>query len=448
MFGNHNTPPTAVKPPARSKSQVSGARRALAGGAVGQFIEFYDFALYGLVALTLSSTFFPGSNPTLSLLSTFAAYGVAFLARPLGGLFFGAIGDKFGRRTVLAFTLLLMGFSTTIMGSLPSHDSVGLLAPFLLVACRLVQGFSAGGESAGAATFVFEHAPKEKRGLWMGITLGVTAIPAVFAGALILLISWLLTSDQFDSWGWRIPFWLSLPLALFGLWIRLRTEESQEFLEEKESGRDKPAPLVEAFRNDKKSMFQVVFIMGAAALNFYFLSGYLVSYVQTAGDLSREHSLIANGVAMAAFAVALPVFGRVSDHWGRKPLLIVGSLAVAVIAFPVLLGASSGNLVVAMVGQLVYVLAACLYGGGAYVYFVERFRTSNRFTAAAISYNVGFAIFGGASPLLSTVLIEATGSDIAPGILITVVSICTLGIIVFTKVPETHIKYEPSTLGE
>lgn len=432
----------------RSALAPSG-RRALIGGAAGQFIEFYDFALYGLLALTISETFFPNSDPALSLISTFATYGVAFLIRPLGGLFFGSLGDKVGRRTVLSVTLLLMGVSTTIMGSLPSYHSIGFFAPLLLLTCRLLQGFSAGGESAGAATFVFEHAPRGRRGLWMGITLGVTALPSVFGGGLLLLLSWLLDSQQFDIWGWRIPFWLSLPLAFFGLWVRLRTEESEEFLRTRADPKKRTvSPLAEAFRRDKLSMLQIIFIMGAAALNFYILSGYLVSYVQTAGRLSREQSLVINGLAMAVFALLLPTFGWLSDRVGRRPLLIFGAITVACAVFPVLMLASSGNVAAAITGQLIYVCASCLYGGGAYVYFVERFRTSNRFTASAISYNVGFALFGGAGPLVSSALIEMTGSALGPGILIACVSVVTLAVIIVTRAPETLVRQKNSSIGD
>lgn len=416
-----------------------GSLRVLLGGAVGQFVEFYDFALYGLLALTLAAVYFPSDNRTLSLISTFATYGVAFAARPLGGVFFGALGDRVGRRTVLFATIILMGVCTAAMGSIPSYEAIGIAGPLLLLLCRLGQGFSAGGESVGAATFVYEHAPAQSRGLWMGICLGVTALPAVVGGGLILALSQLMSPDAFESWGWRIPFWLALPLSLFGLWIRLRTEESEEFLRVRaQEPNVAKSPIRIAFQRDKLRMLQVVFVMGLAALNFYFLSGYLVSYVQLAGDLTRNDSLIANGIAMTMFALLLPTFGRVSDRFGRRPLLLVGGILVAIGAFPVFALVTSGNLWLAALGQTLYVLLACVYGGGAYVFFVELFHTSNRFTTAAISYNVGFAVFGGTAPLVGTALVEATGNSIAPAGYLSAVAVIVVVLITLTKVPETH----------
>jgi MHS family proline/betaine transporter-like MFS transporter len=415
------------------------SRRVLVGGAVGQFVEFYDFALYGLLALTVATVYFPGDNPTLGLISTFATYGVAFAARPLGGVFFGALGDCVGRRTVLFVTIMLMGISTAAMGSIPSYETIGVAGPLLLLLCRIGQGFSAGGESVGAATFVYEHAPANSRGFWMGVCLGVTALPTIVGGGLILALSQVLSVEAFETWGWRIPFWLALPLSLVGLWIRLKTEESEEFIQARAKHPDVArSPIRSAFRNDKLRMLQVVFVMGLAALNFYFLSGYLVSYVQVSGDLSRNASLIANGIAMGIFALLLPTFGRLSDKVGRRPLLVVGGLATAVGVIPNFALMTSGHLALAILGQTLYVVLACIYGGGAYVFFVELFHTSNRFTTAAISYNVGSAAFGGTAPLIGTALVETTGNSIAPGYYVSAIAAIVVVLILLTKVPETR----------
>src|ERR1700755_3448741 len=207
------------------------------------------------------------------------------------------------------------------MGSIPFYDAIGVAGPLLLLLCRIAQGFSAGGESVGAAIFVYEHAPANSRGLWVGLCLGVTALPTIVGGGLILALSQVLSVEAFEPWAWRIPFWLALPLSLFGLWIRLQTEESEEFVQARTTYPDTArSPIRSAFRDDKVRMLQVVFVMGLAALNFYFLSGYLVSYVQVAGDLSRNASLVANGVAMGIFALLLPALGRLSDKVGRRPL--------------------------------------------------------------------------------------------------------------------------------
>lgn len=454
-------------------------RKVLAGGSVGQFIEFYDFALYGLSAVVLSELFFPSESQALALLALFATYGVAFLVRPLGGLYFGRLGDRIGRRRVLAATLLLIGAATTAIGLLPTYAVIGALAPVLLVICRLLQGFSAGGESVGAPSFVFEHAPVHRRGLFVNITLAATALPSVFAAALILVLSALMSDAAFISWGWRIPFLIALPLAAFGLWIRNKTEESpvfQEMLAEQEAGASHAATadgaaasgsaassggaasaadaasstgagqvpaadasgLGDVFRANWVQMLQVLFIMGLTAMGFYFLSGYFVAYVETAGNLSREQSLILNAVAMTLYTILLPVFGSVSDKVGRRPMLIAGSGLIAVLALPVFLLVTSGSVGLALVGQLLFVLAITVYGGGCYTFFVEVFATKNRFTAAAISYNVGYALLGGTAPFIGQALVGGTGIPYSPAFYVIALALLVLLLIFITRVPETR----------
>lgn len=414
-------------------------KRVLAGGSIGQFIEFYDFTLYGLSAVVLSQLFFPGTSALAGLLATFATFGVAFLVRPLGGMFFGALGDKIGRRKVLFITLLSIGAATALIGLLPTHATIGAAAPILLVLCRMVQGFSAGGESVGAPAFVFEHAPIDRRGFWLNITLAATALPSVFGGSLILVLSSSMSAESFMSWGWRIPFLLALPMAFFGLWIRAKTEESEAFkaVLAKETTKEY-SPLREAFAENKVRMLQVVFVMGLTAMGFYFLSGYFVSYVQVTGNLSRDQSLLANASAMLLYALLLPIGGIISDKVGRKPMLIAGSAALALLSIPCFMLVTSGSLPLAIAGQLLFVVPMCIYGGGCYTFFVEIFTTRTRFTSAAISYNVGYAVFGGSAPFIGTFLVSQTGVSAAPGYYMAAAAVIVFLLLTLTKVPETH----------
>lgn len=414
------------------------SKRVLLGAAAGQFIEFYDFTLYGLTAVLLSKKFFPSDDPLVSLLSTFAVFGVAFIARPLGGLFFGQLGDRVGRRKVLFATLLLIGLATTTIGLLPGYATVGALAPALLVLCRLLQGFSAGGESVGAASFVFEHAPVSQRGMWINVILAATALPSVFGGALMLALNRGLGAEAFESWGWRIPFLIALPLSIIGLYIRAKTEESELFKRSLERAEQREfSPLSEAFAKDKLRMFQVVVVMGLVAMGFYSVSGYFVPYVQTVGHLSREASLVANGAAMLLYTIILPLFGRMGDRVGRRPMLIAGAVAIAVLSIPSFMMVTSGNFALALLGQALFVVAICIYGGGCYTFFVEAFTTRTRFTSAAVSYNVGYAVFGGSVPFISTAL-QRTGVPWSPGAYIAIMAVVTLVLIFATKVPETR----------
>ncbi len=416
-------------------------RRVLLGGSVGQFIEFYDFALYGISAVVLSQIFFPGDNQATALLALFATYGVAFFIRPVGGLFFGALGDRIGRRNVLVATLLTIGAATTAIGLLPGYDSIGILATVLLVLLRLLQGFSAGGESVGAPSFVFEHAPVNRRGMFVNVTLAATALPSVFAATLFLVLSASMSDESFVAWGWRILFLLALPLAFIGLIIRAKTEESpvfKEIVEEKSAVAEQSTPVRDAFRNNWVKMIQVVIIMGLTAMGFYFLSGYFVSYVETVGGLSRNQSLLLNGLAMLAYTILLPVFGAVSDKVGRKPMMIAGTLALAVLAVPAFMLVTSGSMGLALVGQLIFVVAITIYGGGCYTFFVEVFEPKTRFTSAAFSYNVGYAVLGGTAPFVGTALVDATDVAFSPAFYVIGIALLVLLFLIFGRVPETR----------
>ncbi|WP_461666536.1 MFS transporter [Gordonia sputi] len=434
--------PTSDVPTNNAAHSVSPMqRRVLAGGAIGQFIEFYDFALYGLSAVVLAHHFFPSSSDLTGLLATFATFAAAFVIRPLGGLFFGALGDRVGRRNVLFVTLLTIGGATALIGCLPTYDTIGVAAPILLVLCRLLQGFSAGGESVGAPTFTYEHAPVDRRGRWLNTTIAATALPSVVGGALILVLTEIMGTDAFESWGWRIPFILAAPLAIFGLWIRLRTEESPAFKEVLDTvEHHESTPVRDAFRapGNVRRMVQVIFVMGLTAMGFYFLTGFFVTYVKTTGGLTSQQSLIANGAAMLLYTLLLPVMGMIGDRVGRRPMLIAGTIAIAVLAVPCFSLVTSGSLALAIAGQMLFVVPITLYGGGCYTFFVEVFKTRTRFTSAAISYNTGYALFGGTAPFVGTWLVGTTGINASPGYYMAGAALVVLLVMFVTRVPETR----------
>ncbi|RNE49747.1 MFS transporter [Corynebacterium alimapuense] len=415
-------------------------RRALLGAGVGQFIEFYDFALYGILSVTLAYHFFPASSTTAGLLMLFATYGISFFIRPVGGLFFGSLGDRYGRRVVLTASILLIGLATGTIGLLPTVEHWGVAATVALVFCRLLQGFSAGGESVGSPTFAFEHAPKDRRGFFITVTIAATALPAVFASLFVMLLQGGLSEEAFLSWGWRIPFLVAVPLSLLGLWIRARTEESPAYLKmvsETEEKVSQSSPLKEAFALNGRKIFQVIMIMGFTAMGFYFLSGYFIPYVQTAGNLSGVQALAINAVAMTLYTVALPMWGILGDRIGRRKMLIGGALAVAITIIPAFMLVTSGNVWLALLGQVIFVLTITSYGGGCYAFFIEVFDTRTRMTSAAFSYNVGYAIFGGTAPFIGTLLVDRSGVGYAPAFYILALAVAVLLTIWLTKVPET-----------
>lgn len=416
-------------------------RRVLLGGSVGQFVEFYDMALYGIAAVTLSRLFFPTGSEAAGLLMLFATYGVAFFIRPIGGLFFGALGDRIGRRNVLVATLLLIGLATTLIGLMPTYETIGIWSTVLLVALRLLQGFSAGGESVGAPSFVFEHAPRHRRGMFVNLTLAATALPAVFASGLFLGLSLLMPEAAYDEWGWRIPFLLALPMAFVGLIIRSKTEESpvfREMMEDKADKKEFSTPVSEAFKTAWYRMIQVVVIMGFTAMGFYFISGYFVPYLQTTGDLTRNASLGLNALALLLYTVLLPLFGALSDRVGRKPLMITGVITTIVAAIPAFMMVSSGSPLIALMGQFLFVIGITMYGGGCYTFFIEVFNPKVRLTAAAFSYNLGYAIFGGTAPYIGESSVALFGVGYAPAFYVVGLGIVVLLFILFGRVRETR----------
>lgn len=416
------------------KSNPGVAKRVLGAGAVGHFVEFYDFAVYGFTVVTIAKLFFPSGDPVVGILAAFAVYGVAFVIRPLGGVVFGALGDRLGRRKVLTITLTAIGGATTLIGLLPTYEQIGLAAPILLLICRLIQGFSAGGEAVGGTSFVFEHAPHHRRALWVGFTIAMSAVPSIVAGVFILTLTAHLSADDYGSWGWRIPFLVAAPLSLIGLYIRYRTEESEAFLITKDAG-ENVSPLREAFASNGVRMVQVFFVVALNALTFYFLVGYFVTYLQTVAKLSQRDALISNAAGLLVFSIGLCVFGMISDRIGRKPLLLAGALVVAVVSIPAFTLLVSGSFGNAVLAQMVLAGALSVYGGGSYTFFVELFPTSTRFTGAAISFNASYAIFGGTGPFVGTYLVRETGLATAPGYYL--MAIAAIAFLVAIWVPET-----------
>ncbi len=419
--------------------------RVLAAGAIGQFIEFYDFGLYAISAVLISQLFFPSANGATSVLAAMATFGVAFLVRPLGGLYFGRLGDRIGRRPVLFITLLAIGGATAAIGLLPTYSAIGLWAPVLLVLCRLVQGFSAGGEAVGAPTFVMEHAPLTRRGLWLSITISATSLPGVVAAGFVLLLSRLLSEDAFATWGWRIPFLVALPLSLFGLWMRLHTSESDEFTTGHEGGRAER--LGKTVKANGRRMVQVFFVCGLNAMGFYYLSGYFVTMLQTVADLGREASLAITAATMALSTILVPFSGMIGDRVGRKPMLVSGAALFVLLAIPSFALATSGTLGGAILGGLLFIVPLSIYVGGSCAFFVEAFDVANRMTSAAISYNLGYALLGGTAPFVGAWLIDATGIRVAPGIYIACFAAAVLAVLLLTRVPETHPLKRDKAIG-
>lgn len=408
----------------------------MTSAAIGQFVEWYDFTVYAYTAAVIAQLFFPGDDPVVSLLSAFAVYAVGFVARPVGGVLFGHLGDKGGRRGVLAFVILLMGGATLAIGLLPTYQQIGLAAPVLLLICRLLQGLSAGGEAMGSNSLVAEHAPPHRRGLFVGFTYSFANVPPIFAALLVLLLTTVLADDAYHSWGWRIPFLVGGVISFIGLYIRRRVDESPAFEATREAKQVARVPAMAVLRRHAKPLGFTFAMAALSGLGFYTLTGYFVTYLTESVKLPSDDALLANSIALTVAFIAMPLAGLASDRLGRKTVLAAGALLSAIVAVPAYLLAGEATLSGAIAGQALLALALGTFFGPVGIAFLEAFPTRVRFSGSAIGYNGAYVVFGGTAPLLGVWLVDQTGSLLAPAVymagLAAVVFVCAL------FMPETH----------
>src|SRR5919197_646127 len=387
-------------------------RRALIATCIGNFVEWYDFAIYGAFATVIARTYFPSADQTAGLLGTFAIFAGAFLFRPLGAILFGRRGDRSGRRGVLATVIILMSLATAGIGLLPGTASIGLLAPILLVVLRCAQGLSVGGEASSASGFVIEHAPAGRRGtygawLWATLALGLAA----GIGTSALLVGLLPRADV-QTWGWRVAFLLALPLGLIGLYLRLRLDETPHFRAVERARAVARRPVAETIRVGRGRALVGFGLVADASLSFNTFFVFLPNHLATTQRLPLSRALAAALGGLAVMAAASPALGRLSDRVGRRPLLAAGTLGLLVGTVPAYLLIHQATPVGLALGYLLV--------GGAIACFVlpsflsELFPTRVRSTALALTYGLASALLGGTAPLLDSLLVRRTGNPLAP----------------------------------
>ncbi|MGE8047584.1 MFS transporter [Pseudomonas monteilii] len=402
-------------------------RRVIAASAIGNFVEWFDFAVYGFLATLIASQFFASEDASVALLKTFAVFAVAFALRPLGGIVFGALGDRLGRKRILSLTILLMAGSTTLIGLLPTYASIGLAAPALLTLARCLQGFSAGGEYAGACAYLMEHAPNDKRAFY-GSFVPVSTFSAFACAAVIAYgLEASLSVEAMNAWGWRIPFLIAAPLGLVGLYLRWRMEETPAFREAIAQGKaHEHSPLKETLRNHGRAIRNLGAFISLTALSFYMFTTYFATYLQLVGNLTRAQSLLVTTVALLFAAVGCPLAGAFSDRVGRRKTIAFTCLWVMLCVFPAYWLASSGSMSGALIGVILLAVGALCSGVVTAALLSESFPTRTRYTASAITYNVAYTLFGGTAPLVATWLIGQTGSSLAPAFYLVVIALVAL----------------------
>ncbi|MBJ7515623.1 MAG: glycine betaine/L-proline transporter ProP [Stenotrophomonas sp.] len=392
-------------------------RRAVGAAALGNAMEWFDFGVYGYLAVTLGQVFFPSSNPTAQLIATFATFTVAFLVRPLGGLVFGPLGDRYGRQKVLAFTMILMALGTFSIGLIPSYERIGIWAPVLLLLARLVQGFSTGGEYGGAATFIAEYATDRNRGL-MGSWLEFGTLGGYIAGAAtVTTLHLLLSGAQMLDWGWRIPFLVAGPLGLLGLYMRMRLEETPAFraYAEEAAKRDHERPgLGELLRVHGRQLIICMGLVLVFNVTDYMLLTYMPSYLTVTLGYAESKGLLLIIIVMLVMMPLNIVGGLFSDRLGRRPMIIGACIALLLLAIPCLLLVRSGEDGLIFLGLMLLGIALVCFTSSMPSTLPALFYTPVRYSALSIAFNVSVSLFGGTTPLVAAWLVERTGDPMVP----------------------------------
>ncbi|MGJ7509068.1 MFS transporter [Variovorax sp. GT1P44] len=382
---------------------VKTPRKAAFASWIGSAVEYYDFFIYGTAAaLVFGKIFFPSVDPKLATVAAFATFGVGYITRPIGAFFMGHIGDKFGRKKVLTFTLLLMGISTFLIGALPTYNQVGMAAPILLVILRLLQGLSAAGEQAGANSMTLEHAPDHRRAFFTSFTLSGTQMGFILATIVFLPIS-ALPEDQLLSWGWRVPFFLSAVVVAVGFWVRRTLPETPAFKEESDANETVKLPAAVLFRDHTPAVLRVIFgalVSVVSTIFGLFVLSYAVNTVHIPRATMLTLLVCSNVVALAA----IPLWAILSDRIGRKPVFIFGALGCAVLIWPTLWAISKGDLTLIFVFGLL--TSGIVYSAANAIWpslYGEMFDTRVRLSGMAIGTQIGFAL-GGFAPTISAAI--------------------------------------------
>lgn len=391
-------------------------RRVILSCMIGNALEWYDFALYGYFATIISSQFFPQTDPFAALMSTFGVFAVGFITRPLGAVLFGHIGDKSGRKKALLWSIYLMAIPTAAIGLLPTYDQVGWLAPVLLTLVRILQGIAMGGEFTGSIVFIVEHADKGKRG-FSGSWAPFSLLMGVLVGAAIAaFMSLLLTPEDLTSWGWRLPFFLSLAGGIVGAYMRRTLTDPEKFEEVKKARRSHSTPFGELMTHHLRPFTLVILIDFTVAIGFYLVVTFIVSYLEAFHALPKSTSLFISTCSMGAFALIIPLSGWVTDKIGRKPVMMGTAVAFMLLSYPLFQGFAVQGLWAPLMCHVTLGILMGIYFAPISAVLVEMFPMSVRYSGLSIAHNLSMSIFGGTTPMVAGWLINITGNKAIPGL--------------------------------
>jgi len=401
-----------------SEEHIRKFKKATFVAVFGTFIEYYDFSIYGYVAATIAMVFFPKADPMANLLNTLAIFGLAFLIRPFGAWFFGHLGDRSGRRTSLIASVTLMGVAATVTGLLPSYKTIGFMAPVLLVLMRMLQGFSTGGEIGGAASYIREWAPQNRRAFYVSFIPSVAQLGKGLAAGMAALMAGMLTKNAMIDWGWRVPFLLAGPLAVLTIWLRLSIEDSPEFAALAKSKQTAKAPLKQVFDNYPGSLAKVTIISMVQNIGTYLGTVFVAVYFSEVLAFSKSQASTIVLLAVLFASALIPLAGQLGTKIGGRKVLLWAYAFYMALSIPEFMLMNQKSFTLALIGLLIGIIPYALCQAGTYSSMPELFPTQVRHSGVAFGHSLGAVIGGGGGPYLSTWLIRLTGNTLMPAYLL------------------------------
>lgn len=386
-------------------------RKVIIAGMIGNTLEWYDFALYGHFALILSKHFFPAYDPYVAIIATYGIFAAGFLMRPIGGIIFGYIGDRYGRRTSLSISIIMMAIPTACIGLLPTYESIGIMAPILLTLIRLVQGASIGGEFSGCIAFLVEFAPVKRRGLVGSVSMMSLSGGMLLGSLVATAVAHSMPEQDFESWGWRIPFLVGLIVGLVGIYVRMGLHESPIYLKAKEGNDLSSRPVREIVSKYMPELLLAIGIYLTVCVPYYMLTMFVKSYMINTLHYSYTDSLKVNLLSLAIATSMIPVGAWFSDLYGRKPVFKYTTFTIILCIYPIFWLLKQTGVEIAFFSQIIFSALVGFYMGPIPAALVELFPTRVRFTGVAVSYNTSVALFGGTAPLVGTWLVTNTRHD-------------------------------------
>jgi MHS family proline/betaine transporter-like MFS transporter len=393
---------------------------------IGNILEWYDFTVFAFFAPIIGRLFFPAQNSVIALIKAFGIFAIGFLVRPIGGLLFGHLGDRYGRNKTLQLSIFMMTIPTVLIGFIPVYKHIGYLAPILLLVLRIIQGISAGGELMGSTSYVFEIAPQKRKGYW-GSWVTTSSMAGVLMGSLIVTLFHAFVPYNFLlAWGWRIPFYLGSLLGVLGIIMRSRMTETPMFAEVQSAKEISKQPLVDVVVNEFPMIIQIVLINIFVSVAFYVLFIWMPSYLRTFMGKAALSALLINSAIMVMLIFLTPLAGILSDKIGWKKQALFSVFSVAIFAYPLFTLISSGKLWEIIIAEIIFVFFMCGIEGVLSAIMASIFSTKVRFSGLVIGYNFSTAIFGGTAPLLCTYLIHKTGSLMVPAIYLVLAAVVSI----------------------